>query len=301
MPYRFKRNDKSVEAGVRRIASEQAARMGRDLGDKALDPAEIAFRLRKRTKKLRALLRLIGPEFEGYDFENAALRNAARRLGPLRDASAMLATLDALGADWPQDEIGALRRALGAEETPEEALAAKALVDEFGETLAGLVDRIAGWQLSEEGFEAIEEGLVDGYRQMRRGLKAVRLDSDEEALHEWRKAVKTHWLHLRLLQELAPQMTAPYREGTEGLAQILGEHQNLAILAARLEAPELVAAAGARLEDILSRLAGRQHDLVERAMAIGKMLTAEKPKALGQRLEHYWDDWHDGMGASAVN
>jgi hypothetical protein len=99
MGYRFRRDDASVEAGVRRIADEQLGKAVAALGGEALH--EGVHDARKRVKKLRGLLRLVRPGFKGYAEENRTLRDAARTLSGLRDHAAMIETLDRLAARYP--------------------------------------------------------------------------------------------------------------------------------------------------------------------------------------------------------
>ncbi|MHB8242476.1 MAG: CHAD domain-containing protein, partial [Solirubrobacteraceae bacterium] len=63
---------------------------------------------RKALKRLRALLRLLQPELglAAYEHENAALRDAGRRLAGARDAEVTLATLDALIERHPRKLLG---------------------------------------------------------------------------------------------------------------------------------------------------------------------------------------------------
>ena len=71
---------------------------------------------RKALKRLRALVRLLEPELGAQAFarENAALRDAGRRLAGARDAEVMVGTLDALIAAPPAQAGAPPRRAAAA-------------------------------------------------------------------------------------------------------------------------------------------------------------------------------------------
>ena len=58
MAYRLKRKETVVD-GIRRIAHQQLARAAAELVDESLEPAAQIHQVRKRLKKLRALLRLV--------------------------------------------------------------------------------------------------------------------------------------------------------------------------------------------------------------------------------------------------
>jgi CHAD domain-containing protein len=91
-----RRVTRPFRAGVRRIAGEQIGRALKELDNGDLDVAEKVHRVRKRCKKLRGLLHLIGPVFDNFDAENKAYRNAARLLSGVRDRRILLRTYDAL-------------------------------------------------------------------------------------------------------------------------------------------------------------------------------------------------------------
>jgi CHAD domain-containing protein len=63
MAYRLKRDDRSVQEGVRRIAREQIARMLRVIDSASVDTEKAVHDLRKSCKKVRGLLRLVMPAF----------------------------------------------------------------------------------------------------------------------------------------------------------------------------------------------------------------------------------------------
>ena len=78
MAYRFSVTDRSVQAGVRRIACEQIDKAIAEIENTELPLDETIFQIRKRCKKIRGLLRLVRPSFDGYARENAIFRDAAR-------------------------------------------------------------------------------------------------------------------------------------------------------------------------------------------------------------------------------
>ncbi|HJL46216.1 MAG TPA: CHAD domain-containing protein, partial [Polyangiaceae bacterium LLY-WYZ-15_(1-7)] len=108
--------DEPVEGAVRRVAREQL--------EKALDEAkspviaDAVHDLRKRAKKVRALLRLVrkaAPEL--YARENARVRDAQGLLSSFRDAAALVETFDELlaepfGAALDDARLKGLRKAL---------------------------------------------------------------------------------------------------------------------------------------------------------------------------------------------
>src|SRR5262245_59145110 len=95
MAYRFSKSQDTIQDGVRKIATE--------LIDKAIDamkqrqsPETTVHNLRKTCKRMRGLLRLVRPVFADYHVENAAFRDAGRKLSHLRDTAVLIQTYDSL-------------------------------------------------------------------------------------------------------------------------------------------------------------------------------------------------------------
>src|SRR5437868_1078564 len=104
MPYRLQ-HDESIPRGLRRIAREEI--------DSAIDhlrvkqPSkrdEAVHEARKCIKRLRGLVRLLMPELgsAGHE-ENTTLRDLGRTLSAVRDAAAMIETVDLLGTRYRDD------------------------------------------------------------------------------------------------------------------------------------------------------------------------------------------------------
>src|SRR5437763_13387486 len=98
MAYRFQA-DETVGEAFARTAREQLAAAETALTRTVdSDPTGAVHAARKSVKKERALLRLMRGSVDGSRRrrENAALRDAARRLSGARDADVMIETLDEL-------------------------------------------------------------------------------------------------------------------------------------------------------------------------------------------------------------
>ncbi|MFN3955347.1 MAG: CHAD domain-containing protein [Pararhodobacter sp.] len=298
MSYSFDPAGPSVQAQMRRIALEvldRALKTPVALRTAAqADPAEV-HALRKATKKLRGLLRLIKPSFAQFGPANQALRDAARLLAPLRDAEVMLATLARLEAQIdPPADTAALHIHLDARiamlRSPEQLAEAAA---SLRACLVPLRAEIPGWRLTGKGFAALEPGLATSWRAARRGLKragrAFAADLPAEPFHEWRKVVKHHSYHARLLQPVWPAMMAPHFAAADALGEVLGEHNDLDGLVAFLRASEhgLSKAAQRRL---IARAERRRHKLAKQALADGRRLFIDPPDALCARWRGWWQE-----------
>jgi CHAD domain-containing protein len=297
MAYSFKLGDKSVKAGLRRIARSQIDAGLKELDDPDLDVSEKVHQVRKRCKKLRALVRLVRPAFPDYATENAAFRDAARTLSDLRDADAMLETLNRVekrfGGEVDAGIFKALRRTF--EQTVAERRDAQDLPDRLDGMRQALIAgraRAGDWTLEENGFDAIAGGLTMTYKRARKAHEAARAMPKDAKLHEWRKRIKYHWYHARLLRHIAPDLIDAHRRACAKLGERLGDRQDFAVLRPRLD--ELEETLDAESLDVFRGLVLKRQDALERtAFAEGKLLLADRPKALKRRWGSWWEVWHE--------
>lgn len=293
MAYSIRRDDPTVTAAIRRIADSQLSAAIASLASAEGGIHTRVHDARKRVKKLRALIRLVRPAFPDYGAENARLRDASRRVSGFRDLTAAIETCDRLAQRDP-DLFGFLGRSAlrgrlvraraEAEAAPE--LAEK--LDIFAEELRDARHRAAGWTLKKNGFEAVGPGLAMTYTRARKAMKAAARDPAPENLHEWRKRVKYHGYHARLLRKVWPEMMSPHIAAARLLGEELGEVQDLNVFVRMLEDPEMHAASGGEIEGLL--IADRER-LEEQALALGGFLLAEPAKPLVRRWERWWRLW----------
>ena len=273
-----------VSDAVQRISLDQLDRAVAAIEDRSLARTEAVYVLRKRCKKVRALLRLArGPldDLGLYRPANEALRDIAGAFSGLRDADVMLASYDRAMADVAaQGTGGADRRAFGpirakltgrrralqaGEETDRESgLAAQ--LDEAHWLLLKLRLGVADWTFADDGFAAVEPGLRKTYGRVLSAAKAARRDASIEALHEWRKRVKYHRNHLRLLKKLAPQTLGPRIEALWTLGDLLGLDHDLAVVHQLVRHDPVFAPVQARRR-FLEIVARRRDAVQKRALA----------------------------------
>jgi CHAD domain-containing protein len=280
---------------MRRIAAGRAESTLRRLrGAAPGDPgfADAIHGARKDLKKLRTVVRLLREEL-GADraVENRCYRDAGRALSGSRDAEVKLQTLDALGERRPDlagESLSAWREALRAERDGAlEGSDEIAVFEAIGPIEAGR-DRIAAWELELDGGRLIERGVRRAYARGREAMRAVEDEPSEANLHEWRKRAKDLWYALRLLHGAWPELIGPTAEQAHALADLLGDHHDLALLREDLAARSFSAEAGEALAEAIE---DRQRELAAAALDLGRRLYAEKPKAFARRLRRYWTAW----------
>jgi CHAD domain-containing protein len=278
---------------VRRIAREQIdGAIAESNGSAPGSHTECIHSVRKRCKKLRALLRLVRPCLgDVYTSENKYFRDAAKVLAPLRDTHVLLAAFDAVVGHF-QGELSPgtfepLRRQL---ERPEQQVTdLEPLLADVCGRMEAAGGRLADWPLDgAEGPEAWRPGFERTYRQARRALAAAYDAPTPERFHEWRKSVKYHWYHTRLLSPLSDQTVAGRVAAGSTLGELLGLHHDLAVLRTTLVSPGAGSRARSLRDSFVALLDRHLTHLEATARPHGLRLFAEKPSRIGSRYEKYW-------------
>jgi CHAD domain-containing protein len=280
--------------GIARIAHGRIGHALDELGGATKStPEEAVHEARKDLKKLRALLRLVGPGAtrRAFEREDEALRDIGRSLAGVRDADVMLATLAELdessAGDLSPEVVASLRAELEAHRRGLPEAGREDAMAMFGK----LRDRVRTWTPREDAFAVVAEGLERSQRGGRRALRTARKRPTVENLHEWRKHAKVSWYHLSVLRDVWPVVTEPLAGAAHDLSDRLGEDHDLAVLldfatvrAQGLDGAESVAALATVIEP-------RREELRDEAFALGERLYAEKPRAYARRVESLWRAW----------
>jgi len=293
MSYRLHFNE-SLDDGIPRIVCEQVERAIEELSGPDTDLPEAVHQARKRCKKIRGLLRLIRGAFsESYPDENAWFRDLARRLSDARDAEAMLECFDKLYDTFSQElgtgAFASVRHALA--ERRDAVQEDAGLPQRVRESAAELQDahaRVLGWRLDSGGFAAIEKGLLRTYRRARKAMHASYDIPTPERFHEWRKRVKYHWYHLRLLREVWPAPMKTLAAETKQLADLLGDDHDLAVLHRMLVHERDAFGEPGEIDALLGLAARRQDQLRDEALTRGWRLFTGKPSDFRDRLHACW-------------
>jgi CHAD domain-containing protein len=290
--------DESMAEAVQRIAREQIDKAMDEINDQELDRHEAVHQVRKRCKKLRGLIRLVRPQFEDtYDRENAWYRDAARPLSYVRDAQSILETLDKLMEHF-QDQMdrktfASVRQQLTdrRKQVTEDKGSLDKQLDEFLERMDEGRDRVAAWQLNKKGFKAVQGGLTKTYARGRTAMTQAYRHPSTENFHEWRKRVKYHWYHMRLLR---PVWSGPIKtrcDEADVLSDVLGDDHDLSVLRETLMEGDVDFGGEETIQALLGLITQRQIELRAKAKQLGARLYAEPPKRFVKRLRSYWKAW----------
>ena len=251
--------DEDAAAGVRRVIVgrlEKAAERLREPDDgDAL--AESIHGARKDLKKARAALRLVREDLgeETFKRENRELRDAARLLSASRDAEVKLETLERLVegdvGDAPPGPTALWRAALVADRDrivdadADQTEAAVAAIE-------AVAARAPGWELHHDGWKLLAPGLDTAYAEGRDAFEALTDSPSVDAVHDLRKRGKDLWYQVRLLRDTWPAVLDATAEEVHEFTDLLGDHHDLAVLAADLaDRAEVDAAPRAILRELI--------------------------------------------------
>ena len=297
--YHLKGSEDPAE-GIERVALGRIENALDELdGEGTATFAESVHEARKDLKKLRSVLRLARDEVgeEVYRRENDRFRDAGRLLSGARDAEVKLETIDVLrDADDEMPTKATLRRYIYSLESERDKHS------RAGEERGELTERVqaeieAGraalddWALDCDDWELVGPGISRSYRRGRNRFADVQEDPSAENVHEWRKRVKDLWYHLRILKKAWPAVIGETADEAHELADLLGDHHDLAVLADDARGREDRFDSKDDLDALLAAAARRQDELLGEAVALGRRIYAEKPKAFAGRLETYWRTW----------
>ena len=294
MAYAFDLADLDTAAAVRRIAAEELTAALSDMDDPAIPEAKLVHGLRKHVKMIRGLIRLVRPNFPGYDLENAALRDAARGISGLRDAEVLRATLERIASKAPPEAAGALdhlRTALESHQTDtRDSGAAEALAAFRGAVQDSLL-RVPDWKLRGKALYLLEDGLATTWEKAKKRQKQALRNPGTETIHDWRKRVKDHWYQSRLLTPIWPKMMEPHATTADKIGEWLGEHHDIAVFVDRLKATPISAPDRETLTALARK---RQEKLDKKAHAAATRLFAGTDRALLDRWGIWWKVWQAG-------
>lgn len=292
MGFRIKSGE-TAAAGLTRMIGEQIDKALAEVAEKKRPRHEALHQVRKRNKKVRALLRL-GRAAIGtarYRAENVWFRDTSRLLSALRDESGLIEAIDRLKPIINDKALSVLmdqHRALLVSQRSSDAVVIPPLRQAVGR-LRIARQQMAGWQVQDRGFDCFADGLARTYQRAQQDFALALNEPSDEALHAWRKRVKYHGFHLRVLTPLSPLMLSAWRDRLLALSATLGEDHDLAILREALL--PYMRQSGSMTLAFNQMIAARRRDLQRHAYAEGKLLLSDPTASVVARLAPLWSLW----------
>jgi CHAD domain-containing protein len=297
MSYHLQLNE-TVPDGIKRVVCEEIEASAAQLDSKDIEKRDEAIHeARKSVKKIRAVLRAIRPELGAkYREENARLRDVGRKLSEFRDAGAIIETFDGL-KDKYRDQLGrrtlgSIRRALiSQKQKAEQGNQIETVLENTTKTLRGIGKDVESWQVHEDGFSAIAPGLQRTYRAGRKALANAKKRPSPENFHEWRKRVKDHWYHIRLLEGVWTDMMQAYERDLKDLETWLGDDHNLVVLRDKIAGEPHLHGSQKDIELLLEFIGRYEKELREKAFELGERIYQDRPRLFTKRIELLWAAW----------
>lgn len=288
----------SVSEGIKRIIDGKVER-AIDHIDGDMDRHETVHEVRKRCKEVRAAVRLVRPVLPTYKRENVHYRDAARRISDIRDAHAAIETFDD-HLEPAARERNALTEATLADlrATLVDRRDTMALEEDLDGRLADvraeLVNgrrRVSNLPVATEGYDAVAGGLRKSYKRARNRMEEAYEDPEFERFHEWRKRIKYHRYHSRLLRRVWAGPMKARRAELKQLSDVIGHENDLAEFAMMMQEETMfVPEIRAVLEEIITAKRAEFH---RQGRPLGERLFAEPPDRLVDRVGAYWEATHE--------
>lgn len=299
MAYRFKRSE-SPRAGFRRIAGEQIAKALAELNNAELGQAAKVHQVRKRLKKLRALLWLVRPGLgKRYRRLDTVFRDLGRELSVARDAEVRLVTADAVVDGSREQEVQNLLATVNTllkfdrNQVINTDAAMDGILESVGRELEAARLSIEQTPLKKIPAKGLLKRYVKIYKRSRKGLDTLAIHSSDDDWHQWRKALKHYWYQTLLLEGLWPAMMRARARELRRLTEWLGQDHDRALLRQFLEKEEFIDRNGAGYEILLALIDEERRELKCRSLILGSRICAEPVSAYRRRLATYWRLWKD--------
>jgi CHAD domain-containing protein len=189
---------------------------------------------RTSIKKIRTMIDLISPSLKVNARRLALepLREAGRRLSPLRDSDVALGTLEGLIQAHALEhmDLDSIRNGLQ-DAARQRRLNAKKKVSQFRELLKTSRHSVADWPTDSIKGSAIRLMVRRIYRKARSRLERCQTDHDEVAFHSFRKFVKHLYYSLRITLPYWPEALVKERIGRlRVLGELAGRERDFCLL-----------------------------------------------------------------------
>ena len=292
------KSDTSTRAALQRVL---IARLHKGHAEaQRTDAAPAVHDLRKRTKELRGLLRLLRSGLPAAKAIDNRLRDAAQGLSDTRDLEVMSIHFDKLTARLRDpNRFAGLRWQIFDEYANrcngKHSDALGAYVTCF-QDLEGAFSELA---LKTKASCLLWDGISSTYRKAQamqeQAAASLAGDFDATAFHEMRKRVKHHWYQARFLSKIKPKRMAAHIKRIDDLGELLGDHNDLDVLMHFLDSREGLSSEDTAAREIFrTHLMARRRKLAARALKLADKALARPPEKLVTTWQDWWRDWRKG-------
>ncbi len=297
MPYRI-RPDRPLLDEVQTVARRELEKAIEALEARPEGLHAAIHAARKKFKRLRNLYRLIATGDKAFRRqENVRLRDAGRSLSRIRDATALIETVEHLSDHALTDDeaetldatraVLALRRdEIAAEEKDLEAKV-EAVVSECRAAIDAL-DTLSLPSKPRLASRLIAKGWRKGLENAHEALETCKGESHGEAFHDLRKAAQAYCMNLSLLRDLWPSAFTAKRNEAKRLVDLLGHEHDLTVLTTLLDHEPETFGDGEGQSFLLAIIIRRQQDLRREALDLADQVFADPAKHEAGIVETLW-------------
>lgn len=296
--YHWKAGER-VGEGLQRIVAEQLQLAIWELSGDPGPTDHAVHEARKCLKKSRSAMRLLQNVLgQEYEKGNAALRDAGRKLSPVRDSEALIEMFDQLHDkyrdDWGERSLVSVREGLVKRK--------KKLSRDFQQkhvrgavlkSLRSFAARVDKWKVSKADLPALSKSFARTIRRNQQACRDAYAESRPDSFHEWRKRAKDLRYHLNLVSKAWPEVLDGYEAAAKDLESKLGDDHNLVVMRDTiLEKPTDFG----KEEDVsafLKIIDEHQNKLRSDCRTLADRLYTEKPKHWRRRLDLCWTAWKE--------
>ncbi|CDZ26024.1 CHAD domain-containing protein [Neorhizobium galegae] len=298
MAYRL-RPAKSFTDEFRSVAESQLSHAIRLLEDQPDGPHEAVHDARKRFKRVRALYRLIQPDAKTFRRqENARIRDMAQTLSAVRDATALVETVDYLaGHAGSPEELAALTAASKALTERRDRIASEehdlpAKMAAAADTCRTAIAALDDLDLDDDPHKTAKR-LAKAWKDQREkalgAFAGCEEHGDAETYHELRKCGQTYWMHLSLLGGIWPSAMLAKQQQAKALVDLLGHEHDLSVLTGLVnENPELFGDSDT-LARVLGAIITRQQALRHEALEAAHEVFADSAETESALIALLWE------------
>jgi len=253
---------------------------------------------RKSLKKVRSLYRLVSrrvPDFQKH--ENTRLRDAARSLSAIRDAAALIGTVEYLKRRARSaEEAEALGRIVSILEArrdwmaeAESGVGQKLLeaVDTLKDAIAAL-DAVSFSRSRKKVTRLIGKGWRRTARRARAAIAKCHDEASADAFHDLRKRTQDYRAYHGLLTPLWPAAMKARRAEAKKLVDILGHVHDLAVLSELVEAEPQLFTRDDDLSHLLHSITYCQQEDRREALIIAEEFFPDEPNEEAKRIKLLW-------------
>jgi CHAD domain-containing protein len=300
----------SLAVGLRRLSIDQFEHALEGFRDPAVSADVAVHEMRKATKRVRALLRMVRPAIgeKVFRYENSALRNASAMVAGVRDGAVMVKAVEQLRGRYQRllapgiFQITEERLNRRHQRVALRVLEDDEVMDQLQKVLYKARSRYVAWPVDPADprsgkhvvphrFSAIGPGIGATYARGRGEMKLAFENPLAENFHSWRKRVKYLRHQMEIVSPLWWEVVGGLATSLDTLGDVLGEEHDLSELT-RLatSVPDLVPDPDER-SLLVSLALQRRQELHGAARVIGRRIYAESPQQFTRRLGAYWRAW----------